>query len=370
MCVIQYSDDGCEMSRQSKPKVLILATSYAPELRRPELRPKEYPRTDYVELSKKLDCEILDYAIYDKPGLVSRYRKYEKKCRLDFHLAMRGYKKAKNFDVVLLMSEQIAIPYMMIQKIFGKRAATVFISAQSSAKQALFVRSLRLLNELDIAITFTNAQRDFLTNEMLIPKDRVRCVLYAVDQNFYIPGKSEDYILTSGISGRDFNTFFRAVENLPVKVKFASGGRLYCPRQYTQFQAIPNNIEILSRTDNAGMRELYQKATLVVVPLHRSRQDAAGCSVALEAMCCGCPVIASNTEGMQDYITNGITGILVKPNDPIALKEAIMKLYGSSSMQNDLSIKARNECEKRLSLDSLVSGLLSAVEDAVSYNWI
>lgn len=351
------------MDKLHSYRTLVLATSYAPELRRVELRPGVYPRTDYVGLSQITDCDIIDYSIYDKSSILGAYRNYEKRLRLDFHMAVIGYRKAREYDVVLLMSEAIAIPYMMLQKAFGKRAATVFVSAQSSDRQAKLVKSLGLFRGLDVASMHTNGQRNFMISDMGVAEDRLRTVRYAVDDQFYTPnGSSGEYIFTSGIANRDYATFFEAVRDLPVKVKVAAGGRFYCPRSRAPLPEVPDNVELVPRTDNAGMRELHRNAAVVVASLQPDRNDAAGCTVILEGMCCGRAVVASGTLGMRDYIRQSETGLLVEPGNPVAMRKAIMELMASEELRQMLGRKARLSCESELSLDSLVSGHAKSIE--------
>ena len=45
-----------------------------------------------------------------------------------------------------------------------------------------------------------------------------------------------------------------------------------------------------------------------------------------EAMATGKPVIASNVGGIPEAVINGFSGILVKPNDPVDLAEAVLSL--------------------------------------------
>jgi len=347
-------------------KTLILATSYAPELRRPELRPKEYPRTDYVELSKQLSCDILDYSIYDGTPIVARLRGLESTLRLDFHLALLGYRRARRYRCMLLMSERVAIPYMMLQKAFGRRCATVYVSAHSSGKQAGLARSLRLFDLLDIAVSNTHAQRDFLVDGMQIPEERIRYVLYAVDEQFFVPGdRSGDYVFSAGgIRGRDYPTLLQAVAGLPIRVRIAAGGRAYGPDAKGRLPRIPENVEMLPPADSVGMRALYQNARVVVVPLSGDRRDAAGCSVVLEAMCCGVPVIASETRGLRDYVTDAHTGYLITAGDPTALRERVCGVMQNVEPALSVATQGRSETEARLSLSRLVRGLASTVQDA------
>lgn len=56
-----------------------------------------------------------------------------------------------------------------------------------------------------------------------------------------------------------------------------------------------------------------------------SRYETFGC-VIIEAHACGIPVVVPDTPLMQEIVTPGLNGILVKPHDPSALAEALEKL--------------------------------------------
>ena len=354
------------MSGRQGFRTLVLATSYAPELRRPELRPKEYPRTDYVALSRVINCDILDYAIYDDSAVRRTWRRFERKFRLDFHLAALGYRRAAKYDVVLLMSEQVAIPYMMLQRMLGRRAATVYVSAHSSRKQAKLVRSLRLFDGLDIAVSNACCQRQFLTESMRIPDERIRCVHYAVDESFFVPeeGTSAEYVLSAGIANRDYATLFEAVKGMPIRVKIAAGGRFYSLGAARSLPPRPENVEFVPPTDAVGMRRLHQRAAVVVVPLLEERMDATGCSVVLEAMACAKPVAAGRTMGIAEYVRDGQTGLLVDRRDPGEMRFALTRLLESDDLQRKLGAQGRAESEGRFAFRTLVQGLARASQEA------
>ncbi len=61
---------------------------------------------------------------------------------------------------------------------------------------------------------------------------------------------------------------------------------------------------------------------LFVMP---SRADAFGVA-ALEAQACGVPVVASAVGGVPEVIVDGLTGLLVPPGDPAALRVALERL--------------------------------------------
>ena len=68
------------------------------------------------------------------------------------------------------------------------------------------------------------------------------------------------------------------------------------------------------------IEDLYNLADLFVMP---STGEGFGI-VYLEAMACGCPVVAGNKDGSVDALADGELGRLVDPDDPAALLEAIV----------------------------------------------
>ena len=87
-------------------------------------------------------------------------------------------------------------------------------------------------------------------------------------------------------------------------------------------QARKNNLKgvhFLGHVDVSQLRGLYSSADVSVVP---SRREPFGL-VAVEALACGCPVIATNQGGLPDIINNKV-GALVDVDDAFGLSEAIL----------------------------------------------
>lgn len=77
--------------------------------------------------------------------------------------------------------------------------------------------------------------------------------------------------------------------------------------------------------------------------LFPSRTETLGL-VLLEAMGAGCPVVAANSGGIPDIVSNGQNGYLFDPDREDGLVESVHKLLNSP--QTDLSHWARQEAEK------------------------
>ena len=78
-------------------------------------------------------------------------------------------------------------------------------------------------------------------------------------------------------------------------------------------------------------------AEMVVMPSH---YESFG-MVALEAMACGTPVIASDVGGLSFNIEDSFNGYLVPGRDPQALADKILLLLKYKALRDQLSEQAR-----------------------------
>lgn len=70
----------------------------------------------------------------------------------------------------------------------------------------------------------------------------------------------------------------------------------------------------------------------------------------IEAMACGCPVIATNVGGIPEVVTSDC-GILVSPRNPNELALAIDKLIGDKNLRRKMGRNARKRVEKHFDFD-------------------
>ena len=90
-----------------------------------------------------------------------------------------------------------------------------------------------------------------------------------------------------------------------------------------------NDLHFMGHLDSTQLRELYSTADVSLVP---SRREPFGL-VAIEALACGCPVIATNQGGLTDIINDDV-GTLVNVEDVEDLANAIRKeIYHSDREQ-------------------------------------
>lgn len=97
----------------------------------------------------------------------------------------------------------------------------------------------------------------------------------------------------------------------------------------------------------------YAAADVCVVPSHYEPLGL----VALEAMACGTPVIASDVGGLQYTVVPQETGLLAPPKNEAVFADAIDRLLGDSLWRQQLGHTARRRVETYFSWDCIASQL-------------
>lgn len=181
------------------------------------------------------------------------------------------------------------------------------------------------------------------------------------DLNRFKPSDSMetgDYVLFVGRfrKYKGIHVLLKAWERFPDRRLIMVGGGplhqdiLHAVRKYRL------NIEIILDPDDERLVQLYQGAKCFVLP-STMRSEAFGI-VQIEAMACGTPVISTSIPtGVPWVNADGVSGIIVQPENPDALADAIARM-DDSTLRKRLS---RGALERtKLLFDSPV--LLSQIE--------
>lgn len=101
-----------------------------------------------------------------------------------------------------------------------------------------------------------------------------------------------------------------------------------------------------------------QAADVVLVP---SRVEPFG-NVAVEAQMVGTPVVVSDVQGLPEIVEHGRTGLLVAPNDPEALADAVARLLDEPALAAQLARSGALAANERFSPERYRSDLRAAVK--------
>jgi len=175
-----------------------------------------------------------------------------------------------------------------------------------------------------------------------VPDSRIEVNQFGVDTGFWQPADNhENYILSVGNDERrDYDLLVQAARGVERDFKIVTRRKIKGD--------IPPNVEIIkggwheqALTDE-GLRQLYQRASVVVIPLKNSPQPS-GQSVCLQAMACGKAVILTRTDGLwsHEMMRDGENVIFVPPGDQKALLAAIKHLNRNGGQRNKIGNCAR-----------------------------
>jgi len=109
---------------------------------------------------------------------------------------------------------------------------------------------------------------------------------------------------------------------------------------------LPRNSYIFTgAVDRDTLKKLYSVAHVCVLPSYAEAFPM----VLIEAMSCGCPVIASNAGGIPDVVKDGVVGFLFKKGDYMNLKEKLERLLSDEDLRKEMSLNARKHVEENYS---------------------
>lgn len=106
----------------------------------------------------------------------------------------------------------------------------------------------------------------------------------------------------------------------------------------------------------------YERAAVVACP---SRREGYGVA-AREAMAYGRPVVATAVGGLVDAVEDGVTGLLVPPRDPTALRAALERLLADPELRGRLGRAAREKARRELSWEASTKATIAAYGTAAT----
>ena len=210
-----------------------------------------------------------------------------------------------------------------------------------------------------------------LAREMIasgVPAARIVAVRNGIDVTRY--GFGNGSFLRQSLAGVDADTplagthallrprkgidvFLRAipivVHSIP-SARFIVAGRAEEPAYEQELRQLASSLGIANRVHFLGFRsdipDLLAALDAFVMP---SLFGEGTPFALLEAMAASRPVIATRTEGNEEIIQTGSTGVLVESCDPEALARAVVDVLTDMKLRRELGARARREVAERFS---------------------
>lgn len=133
--------------------------------------------------------------------------------------------------------------------------------------------------------------------------------------------------------------------------------------------AVGKNVEFLSGLSDSGVADCLRRAALLVHPTPTDSTGDAGANellglAVLEAMASNCPVIVSAAASLPELVEHGVSGLIVPPNDPQAIRNAIRRVIGDPQLWAQLATGGRARVERDFVWPKVVDRCLRAYANA------
>lgn len=229
-------------------------------------------------------------------------------------------------------------------------------------------------------VVATCSEQVFELSRMGLPRTRASVVPSGVDVDHFtvagfgtVPSSRGRYRLVA--AGRPapedgFDTAVTALSLLPDTELVIAGGAAHddaAADETDRLLALADELGVRERVHMEGhvtrdrMPALLRSADVVLCP---SRYEPFGI-VALEAMACGRPVVATAVASLRDIVVDGVTGLLVPPRSPHAVATAVRELI-ADPVQHALSVSRGAIVPKRAIPGDGPSSTLSVPTNALS----
>lgn len=232
------------------------------------------------------------------------------------------------------------------------------------------------LAEARTVVTCTEYNRSYVLRQYAGPADhKVRCIYHGLDVSqfsFQLPTKvdtGEPMILSVArlVEKKGLGDLIAAADILRRRGRvfqveiIGSGPQREALRAQTKQLGLADRVRLSGAQAHDAVCQAYQRASVFVLPcVIASNGDRDGIpNVLLEAMASGVPVVSTPVSGIPELIASGFDGLLVPPNNPAALAEAIDKLLASQELRESLARAARAKIESSFSLDASAERLLA-----------
>jgi starch synthase len=215
---------------------------------------------------------------------------------------------------------------------------------------------------------------DILVTYPEVPPDRVHVIHNGIDAHLYRPDPDRDVLDRYGIDPERPSVVFvgRVTRQKGLPVLLRAAQRLDAAAQLVLCAGQADTAELQAEVTGlverlrgardgvilipgmlakAEVIQILSHATVFVCP---SEYEPLGI-VNLEAMACGCAVVASAVGGIPEVVADGVTGLLVPPGDETALAEAVNALIREPGRAEALGARGRERAVTEFSWDRIAA---------------
>ncbi|MBI4235629.1 glycosyltransferase family 4 protein [Candidatus Peregrinibacteria bacterium] len=251
-----------------------------------------------------------------------------------------------------------------IKSIFTVHDLVAFLHAKSHNKKATIIERFYLKKALKkawkVLAVSQNTKRDLL-KKFSFAEDKVEVIYPAASQNFKPLDKTKlyDFIVKTALPKNFFlsvgtllprKNYIRLIEAFKIFFYKNPGWHLIIVGQKTRHyneilakikeQRLDGHVHILGYLTENSLQNLYNLSQALIFP---SLYEGFGIPL-VEAMQCGCPVLASNTSSIPEVVVDA--ALLFDPKDTVEIAHKMQKAASDQSLCETLHFQGLKQSQK------------------------
>jgi phosphatidyl-myo-inositol dimannoside synthase len=278
---------------------------------------------------------VPDKVRYDLRGLGGRFRYLRS--------VFRHLRENSSFDLIYCAHINL-LPAAMLARFYSSAPVVLAVyGVDVWERQSSFVR-WQVQRFVSAIVSISAVTRDRMMRWCAVSPDKIHIVPNAIQLEDYGSGPKcpsllarysldgKTVLMTLGrMVGQDRAKGFdevlevlpRLISDIPDIAYIAAGDGPDRPRLEAKASAlgVADRVVFTGRVDEEKKADLFRLADLYVMP---SRGEGFG-FVVLEALACGVPVAASQSDGTREAVLDGRLGVVVDPEDPDSIRLGILK---------------------------------------------
>ena len=237
-----------------------------------------------------------------------------------------------------------------LQPLLLLRAQAVVVASRSYAQTARYAKYVEKAIEIPFAVETEKFFPGIVPAPLVnLPANaRVFSFVGAMDRAHHFKG---------------VDVLLQALKQCPeqVQVIFSGDGDLRISyEQQARELGVASRAHFLGRVSDDQLVDVYRSSECFIFP-STSSAEAFGI-VAVQALSCGVPVIASDLPGVRDVVEDGV-GLRVPPKDPTALANAIQTILGDEEQRIRMGERARTKALRDYSEQAYADQLFRVYTD-------
>ena len=288
--------------------------------------------------------------------------------------AIKLYCDSKEYDVLLLNYAKHVFLLGLMNLVFPKSCKIIVLDLflpHPNNQKSILCKIQKIILEISLQkihkIILYSKCNEELSQAYNINNSKIKYVPFKVNSLEYLKTQQtsdQGYIFSGGQSRRDFNTLLEACNGLPYPVRIVTPIEKYTKVHGSLLDESRASSNVQITHDNGSFESFVSniaQSRFVVIPTKQNDFASTGTSVYLISMALKKCVIISEGPATKGILSEDLA-VTIPPEDPLALRRAIQKVYEDDLFRQNIAQNGYNYAASLGDQNTLYKSLLREIE--------